>query len=97
MELCDSSWVIIINNLLLATWTTREEFAIQNHDPSGKHLSDRSAVSLQLFSNSLDDTVYTAGFIQWLSTNHVLADDRYTIFSAYPFTSLHRYESTTRC
>lgn len=84
MELCDSSWVIIINNLLLATLTTREEVAIQCHDPSGKRLSDRLAVLSQLFSNSLDDRVYTASFILWLCTKHayVLADDCYSTFSA---------------
>lgn len=40
-ESCDSTWVIIINNLLLAALSTREGFAIQSYDPSGELLSER--------------------------------------------------------
>ena len=43
-ESCDDTWVIVINNLLLASFNTRERFAIQSYDPSGELLSDRLAV-----------------------------------------------------
>ncbi|KAG0615962.1 hypothetical protein M758_5G079600 [Ceratodon purpureus] len=40
-ESCDDTWVIVINNLLLSSFNTRERFAIRSYDPSGELLSDR--------------------------------------------------------
>nr|XP_024365719.1 uncharacterized protein LOC112277514 isoform X2 [Physcomitrium patens] len=62
-ELCDNTWFLIFNNLLLAASTSREGFAIQYYDSSDEPLSDRMNPPFshkeQMPLQAIDSTIIT--------------------------------------